>query len=334
MTLNRDVDTSSVVYRSIKKHEQKQVLDLLYSIFPCNPADFERSYTAEASPDYQEGDTLGAWHNGILVSTAHIRRLRIQSSEDDNEYLCGFISNVATAQEYRKRGFSRHLLRLLIEKMEQSSEFDLSMLGTDVHNHYSALGWEQISIPMIVTIEWNDLNSIDNNNIKWCSAAEVLSTDRDLLFKIHSNTSRKYQYSRTNGTMFTHWAGWDWQHNEAIVHICHDAEPGYVVISKPNNIDDICVYEWRAPNIDVERKVLKAAAEKILQRHQTNIIRFHGLPQYIGIDELNQWAANSIKIEKKGDMMIRNIRLSNDKLENIKAAYSDGSASCWLADFF
>lgn len=317
----------------MKEHEQKEVLDLLYTVFRFDSGDFERSFMIEASPRYREGDTLGAWCDGKLVSTVNIHRHVIRSLDDNEEYLCGFVTNVATLEKYRRRGFSRRLLRLAIEKMEQNTEFDLSLLGTGQQNHYIPLGWESMDIPMKVVIEWKNSNSINNNNVIWRSAVEIIPTDRELLLKIYSNNPRKYQFDRLNESLIEHWMGWVWKHDEAIVYILNEVEPGYVVISKLEEDDGIYVSEWRAPNIDVERKLLKAAAEEIQRRQKTNFIYFEGLPQYIGLDELIQWG-KSITIENKDNIMIRNIRLPEQKIERIKEAYGSGSAACWHADIF
>jgi predicted acetyltransferase len=147
-------ETKSVVYRPVEKHEQLQALKLWYIVYEgFSPRCFERDFTDEASPMYQDGDTIGTWYDGQLVSTVHIRRIILQYHDDSIKCLCGGISNVATLEKYRNKGFSRHLLRLAIERMERSNVFDLSMLGTGRHYHYSVLGWEQITVPKIVIIE-------------------------------------------------------------------------------------------------------------------------------------------------------------------------------------
>ncbi|CAF1091001.1 unnamed protein product [Rotaria sp. Silwood1] len=334
MTCNIN-ENLSVVYRPIEKDEQVQALDLWYSVFGAHsPGCFERDFTNEAAPTYQDGDTIGAWCDGQLVSTVHIRRLILQSRDNGTKYLCGGISNVATLENYRNRGFSRHLLRLAIERMERSGEFDLSILGTGRYKHYSVLGWEQMNVPNTTTIEWKNFDS-NMNNIKWCSPSEIFSSDKELILALHTKNPREYQFDRSPSSVFEHFIGWNWRLNNAIIYIHHEEESGYVVISKSDNINDIYVSEWRAPNIDVERKLFKIAAEEIYRRQQqqTNIVRFHGLPQYMTIEELEQWAGK-IKIDFVADMMIRNIRLSKETIDKIKTAYLKGSATFWSADYF
>ncbi|CAF4283372.1 unnamed protein product, partial [Rotaria sordida] len=53
----------------------------------------------------------------------------ILRSDNNQTYLCGVISNVATLAEFRNQGLSRQLLQQAINKMEQEA-FDISLLGT------------------------------------------------------------------------------------------------------------------------------------------------------------------------------------------------------------
>ncbi|CAF2905962.1 unnamed protein product [Rotaria sp. Silwood2] len=333
MSSTEDKNNTSVIYRPVEKHEQQQAIDVWYKVFKTQPGFFERYFNKEASPHYQEGDALGAWIDGQLVSAIHIRRLYIRSRDDNTEYLCGAISNVATLEEHRKHGYSRHLLRMAITKMEQSGEFDISVLGTGRPNHYSVLGWEQISLPSPISIEWSHFNSSSDNN-HWYSTNDILSSNCQLLLDIHSNKPRTYQFNRSPLSMFQYWIGWNWGKEHAIVYLLRDVQQGYIVITKPDNVDDIYISEWRASNVDVERKLFKLAANEIRRRQpQTKIIRFHTVPQYMSLEELEQWAGTVI-VSKNDHTMIRNIRLSNEILEKIKAAYLSGHATFWQGDYF
>jgi hypothetical protein len=134
--------------------------------------------------------------------------------------------------------------------------------------------------------------------------------------------------------MFQHWTGWNWLKENAIVCLLQDVQQGYVVITHPDNADNICVSEWRASNVDDEKKLLKLAASEVRRRHpQIKLIRFHTAPQYMTLEELEQWAG-TVSVSKNDHTMIRNIRLSNEILEKIKAAYLSGHATFWSGDFF
>jgi GNAT superfamily N-acetyltransferase len=333
MTTIENGDNTSVIYRPVEKQEQQQAIDLWYAAFTPPAGYFERYFDNQASPYYQEGDTLGGWIDGKLVSALHIRRLYIRSRDDNTEYLCGAISNVATLKEHRRHGYSRHLLQMAITKMEQSGEFDISVLGTGQPNHYSVLGWEQISLPSPISIEWNRFSSSGDNN-QWYSINDISSSNYQLLLDNHSNKPRTYQFNRSPISMFQHWTGWNWARENAIICLLRDAQQGYVVITKPDSADDVYVSEWRASNIDVERKLLKLAANEIRRRQpQIKIIRFHTVPQYMSLEELDQWAG-SLSVSKNDHTMIRNIRLSNETLKKIKAAYVGGHATFWGGDYF
>ncbi|CAF3029369.1 unnamed protein product [Rotaria socialis] len=327
-------NTMSVIYRPVEKHEQQQAIDLWYSVFPTQKGFFERYFDPQASPNYQEGDTLGAWINEKLVSAIHIRRLHIRSRDDNTEYLCGAIANVATLEEHRKHGYSRHLLRMAITKMEQSEQFDLSVLGTGRPNHYSVLGWEQISLPSPISIEWSHFNSSGDNHHQWYSVNDILSSNSQVLLDIHSNKPRTYQFNRSPATMFQHWTGWNWNKENAIVYLLRDAQQGYIVITKSDNVNDVYVSEWRASNVDMEKKLFRLAANEIRRRQpQIKTIRFHTVPQYMTLEELEEWAG-TVCVSKNDHTMMRNIRLSNEILEKIKAAYLSGHATFWTGDYF
>lgn len=330
-------DASSIVYRPVEKHEYQQALDLWYSTFGyldrVTTGYYERSFSSEASPQYQTDDTLGAFHDGKLVSTVHIRRFTFRLRNDNQEHLCAFISNVATMEEYRKRGYSRHLLRMALDKMEKGGEFDMTLLEALVPTHYSVLGWEQVPNPALVSVEWKDLKPA-SDNVEWRTAADVLWSDGQLLLEIYSNKPRAYQFDCSPFTMFQHWAGYYWQRDEAIICVLGGKEQGYVVIKKPNHPNDVSVTEWRAPNIDVEKKLFQLAADEIRRRHpETKLVRFHGVPQHLTLDELQNWAG-VVNVEKNDCIMLCNIRLPKETFEDMKIAFHTGETIWWQCDYF
>lgn len=326
-------DNLTVIYRPIKKHEHQQAIDLWHQVFNAPPGFFERYFAEETSPFYREGDTLGAWLNNTLVSAVHIRRLYIRSRDDNVEYLCGAIANVATLVEHRKHGYSRNLLRMAITKMEQSEEFDISVLGTSRPNHYSILEWEQINLPSPISIEWRHFSSSGDNH-QWYPINEIPTTCYQHLLDMHSNKPRTYQFNRSPLSMIQGWTGWNWQRDNAIVYMSRDVSQGYIIITNPDNPDNVCVSEWRAPNADAEKKLFKVAVNEIRRRQpQENFIRFHTVPQYISLEEIEQ-DSGGVVISKNDHTMIRNIRLSNETLEKIKAAYLSGHATFWSGDYF
>ena len=132
--------------------------------------------------------------------------------------------------------------------------------------------------------------------------------------------------------MFQHWVGWNWRKENAIVYLLSDQ--GYIVITHPESAENTYVSEWRAANVESEKKLLKLAANEIHRRHpQLKTIRLHTVPQYMGLNELDQWAG-VVTVSKNDHTMIRNIRLSRDVLEKIKAAYLGGHATFWQGDYF
>ncbi|CAF3571313.1 unnamed protein product [Rotaria sp. Silwood1] len=209
----------------------------------------------------------------------------------------------------------------------------MSLLQTPVPNHYSVLGWEQVTGPGSISIEWKDF-SPNYGNAEWRSALNVLLSDGQLLLKIYSNKPRAYQFDRSPLEMFQHWTGFYWRKDEAIILVLDGDEQGYVVIRKPNILNDVCVSEWRAATIDIEKKLYKSAAVEIRRRHpETNIIRFSGVPQHMSLDELRDWAG-ALEITRNPSTMLCNVCLPEKCFEDIKTAYYSGEAVWWHGDYF
>lgn len=327
-----DLDSSSsIVYRHVQKHEEKEALDLWCPVFKHTIDHEGRYFLHDASPCYQEGDTLGAWHNDQLVSTIHIRRFLLQCHEDNKKYLCAGITNVVTRNEYQRKGLSRHLLQMVIDKFNESNDFDISILGTGKPDHFARFGWEEVPRPMKIIINWTSDDTLSKTNVQWHSVSNLSHENIELLFDIHSNNPRIYQMERSPRSIFYHWVKFRWQIDEAIVCLY---EKGYVVIGSPDNDEDICILEWRAPNKNSEQKLLSLAASEIRQRHGlTKHIQLFALPQYMTIDELTEWAG-SIQIGTSSDIMMRNIRLSSEIYHRIKTSFSNGRAVFWSGDYF
>ncbi|CAF3396517.1 unnamed protein product [Rotaria socialis] len=188
---------------------------------------FEGYFLPTASPNYREGDTLGAWSaDNLLVSAVHIRRITLRS--DNKTFLCGVVSNMATLAEFRNQGLSRRLLTLAIEKMEKE-DFDLSILGTGRSNHYLSLGWEPITVRINYVINIPDKLSSSNYEAPWVSVSSITSFDQ--LHEFYSVYPRSYQFDRDSSIMFEHWIGWHWQEDLAYICVLPN-ERGYAIISQ------------------------------------------------------------------------------------------------------
>lgn len=313
------------VYRHVEKDEQEEALNLWCSIFNNSRELESRYFSSETSSLYQEGDTLGAWHNSQLVSTIHIRRFIVRSNDDhDKEYLCAGITNVVTAPEYRRRGISRHLLQMVVDKLENSDEFHLSMLGTNNPNHYVNFGWEQVLMPAEILVDWTKLN-VSNANVEWHSVSYMINVHSELLFHIYSNNRRKYQMNRSPLSIFQQWVKGRWENSDAIMylHEKHD-EQGYVVIGQPDQEKECSILEWQTSSIDIEKKLLSLAAKEIQRRHKSiKFIRLFALPQYLTRNDFIEWIG-PFHIDVNSNLMMRNIRLSVNVYDQMKTAYRNG----------
>ena len=324
-------DLSSIVYRYVAKHEENQALEIWCSIFN-NPVDLERRYfTPNASPYYKEGDTLGAWFNDKLLSTVHIRRFILESNKDGRQYVCAGITNVTTRNEYRRRGLSRQLLQMTIGKFDQSNEFDMSILGTGKAKHFERFGWEQVTQPIRIIIDWQ-MYTPSHENIQWRPVSNLSYEDIELFCKIHSIHRRIYQMRRSPCSIFYHWVKRRWDKNSAIAYLYEDK--GYVIIGNPESEEDICVLEWRTSDVILEQKLLSLAVNEIRQRYGlTKPIQLFALPQYMTIEQLANWAG-PVQVGTNYDIMMRNIRVPIEIYEEIKTSFSNGHAVFWSGDYF
>jgi predicted acetyltransferase len=323
----------SISFRPVAESEQAKAIELWQTVFEPKGDDyFERYFLSTASPHYQEGDTLGAWSNdNLLVSVVHIRRSILRSVNNET-FLCGIISNVTTLTEFRNQGLSRQLLKQAIEKMKREG-FDLSMLGTGRSSHYLPLGFKPVKtrIQYVIKIPHDILSS--NQEASWISASSISFYDQ--LLELYSIHPRSYQLDRSSPLMFEHWIGWHWQEDSAYIFILPNKR-GYIAISQPDGKNsDVCVPEWRALDIDAETTLLNMAATEIHRRYRRNSFLLHTLPQYTTLKELG-WNSDKLIFEQNEDIMIRNIRLPNDKFLEIKMAYEteDGNATFWPGEYF
>ncbi|CAF4289361.1 unnamed protein product, partial [Rotaria sordida] len=287
------------------KNEQEKAIQLWKTVFePKGDGYFERYFSLTASPHYQEGDTLGAWtDDNLLVSVVHIRRM-ILRSDNNQTYLCGVISNVATLAEFRNQGLSRQLLQQAINKMEQEA-FDISLLGTGRSNHYLSLGWQPLTTRTQYVINIPDKISFSDYEISWISASSISFYDQ--LLEIYMIHPRSYQFDRDSPLMFEHWIGWHWIEDLAFICLLPNKN-GYIVISQPDGKQSsVCISEFRTVDIDSERTLLNMAAAEVRRRYGHKKFLLHTFPQYTNLKSL-EWDNNHLIYEQNQDIMIRNIR--------------------------
>lgn len=212
--------------------------------------------------------------------------------------------------------------------------FDLSMLGTGRSNHYLPLGWQPLSIKTQYVIKISDNISTSDQEVSRIPASSISVYDQ--LLDIYSTNPRSYQPDRDSPSMFQHWIGWHWQEDSASILMLPN-KAGYLVISFPDGKNgDAYVSEYRARDVDAETTLLNMAAMEIRRRYRRNRFLLHTLPQRATLKELG-WDNNGELIcEQNEDIMMRNIRLSNEKFHEIKRAYEteSGNATVWPGEYF
>ena len=131
-----------VTFRSLRTAETEQCLDLWLSVWPGdnNPAYFKRYFYGDVEwlPYY----TQVAECDGRIVSSVQICK-RIVACGEFNLTMGG-IANVATMQEYRKRGLNSQLMRRAIAVMEADA-MDFSLLFTGINRYYQGFGYSNLT---------------------------------------------------------------------------------------------------------------------------------------------------------------------------------------------
>ncbi|CAF1296548.1 unnamed protein product [Didymodactylos carnosus] len=147
-TLSSSYGTS---FPAIQHGKEKLVLRLWQNVLDQDQECFKRYYSTAI--DYQQGDTLGAWSKGQLVSVAHICCFMTQWN--CSLFKCGGIANVVTVSRFRRQGLSRKLLEMAINKKRFEKNFHYSTLSATVHNHYEVLPREsQTTFDVKLSGQW------------------------------------------------------------------------------------------------------------------------------------------------------------------------------------
>jgi GNAT superfamily N-acetyltransferase len=302
---------ASPQFRPIQPREQSQAIRLWHAVFQENPGYFARYY--DADPWYRQGDSLGAWVNGVLASAVHLCRRPL--AWEGSTLLCGGIANVATLPEYRGQGLSRQLLRLTIERMEEIG-VDFSMLGTGIPEFYASLGWEIIDHPRF-RLTRGDAAMPIHGDLAPAVPTEALAAQ-------YAHAPRPLQQIRPDA-YFDQWVGWRWTDLRAEL---RELPTGYSVLGVPDNEKPaLTVIEWRANDAAGETQLIEAALAG-----RPDGLEFSALPQHLDLTLLSQLGRIE-RLASSGEM-IRRVGLPEEEFARVKEAYVSGQAAVWPADGF
>jgi len=303
------------VFRALTDADREAALTLWDRCFGPGRDYFDR-YFGAADPWNRVGDTVGAWAEGRLVSAAHVCRRPVEWG--GRTLLCGAIANVATDPDFRRRGLSRELLRLLITRME-SEGFDYSLLFTGAYGHYEPLGWAQTVVPRAVVSLTSTLPPdpglplLEGTD---CAALYAALPGRPL------RTARPAAYQ-------TGWVEWNWRELGAAVF--GSPEVGFGVVGPAKEAPDrACLYEWHARNAATEAALLLAAAHRarVLGRTELSLL---ALPAY-GAASLRP--LGEVRPEHGVHGMLRNVGLSDAEFAEVRRCYASGEAVWWYCEAF
>jgi GNAT superfamily N-acetyltransferase len=279
----------------------------------------------EADPAFRDADCHVAAVDGRLVAAVLVCRRRMEWR--GREILCGAIANVATREEFRRRGLSRALLARSIAAMEADG-FAFSMLFTGTYGHYGALGWQQVAVPRLSVRRARE-------------APATLPTLRELptgpipseATALYDSLPRRPLHMARPLEYFEGWTGRYWRSGEenALLLAGNQEALGYAVIRAQPRGNASWVHELRARDAAVEADLLEGAARWARQQGH-ELLNLGFLPQFGGAEaaaELGQ-----LSREANDGMMLRSITLPPEEMGRVTEAYASGEAQYWWSDDF
>lgn len=296
--------------------DMEEALDLWAEAFPVGRGSFEEFL--QSDPWRRAGDTLGAFDSGELVSTVSLarRELRWQGGT----IWCAGIAAVATRERWRRRGLSRALLAMMLEKLQQE-RFAFSMLYTDVTGHYLPLGWRIVLTPQpVVTLE---------ERLPDAPEPEEMTGEWDGLFRLREHFPAPLLALERGEFHFHACSTRRWKNMRA--HVLRLADAGYLVARPLENKDRLAVTEIVAMD-ERSEEALVVGAGKLARRLGCAELEFEGLPPF-GQGELVR-RLGRVRDEVNARKMFRNVSLSEEDYRGIVELYHDGRAVWWLTDSF
>lgn len=314
----------STELRPLADTEQHDAIALWTAIMRPDAGYFVRYF--DSDPWYVEGDCLGAWADGKLVSAVHVCRRPV--AWQGETLLMGGIANVATLPDYRGRGLSRSLLRMAIAHMEKIGVL-YSALGTGIPGHYAPLGWEIVEYPVAaINLEGFGQRPRPQRGekampLEWDSPAVTAQIEA-----LYAAAPRPLQMQRPT-SYFGGWTGFVWANQSA--RILRTPGAGYLAIVQPEQISEpLGLLEMRAVGAESEGTLLEsfftwARAEGRLS------VSLNCIPQW---ESSLLTDTSAVSVTHRRGKMLRNVSLPADVYAAICAAYSSGQAVWWPGDGF
>lgn len=304
--------------RPVTPDDYQDVLNLWERAFKPSQDYFLR-YFDGSDPWYQDGDCLGLWLDGRLVSAVHVCRRPLEWRAET--LWCAAIANVATHPNYRRRGLSRELLRVATERLAGEG-FAFSMLFSSQSGHYEPLGWEAVRNPRPILHISEALEPAG-----FLFEPFMADLDESLLYA--DSPARPLQLYRPE----EYWAGWViWLYQQRDVQRLTMAGRAYAELECPEELDRPArVLEWRAVDARAEAAILKKAALWAKARGKGELT-LEAVPQWGGLASLEP--LGDAEPNAGGYMMLRNVTLPESAFREIVELYRTGSANWWPADGF
>lgn len=309
--------------RSLLPEERDAALELWVEVFRDDTGEYFNRYF-EADPAYRDADCHVAAVDGRLAAVLVCRR---RMAWRGREILCGAIANVATREEFQRRGLSRALLARSIGAMEADG-FAFSMLFTGTYGHYSALGWQQVVVPRLSV-------RLGTEGPGSRAAIQELSTQPipPEVIALYDSLPRRPLHMARPPEYFEGWTGRYWRSGEENALLLAGSEEalGYAVIRAQPRRNSSWVHELRARDAAVEADLLEGAA-RWARRRGHELLNLGFLPQFGGAEAAA--GLGQVSREANDGLMLRSIKLPPEEMGRVTEAYASGEAQFWWSDDF
>lgn len=236
--------------------------------------------------------------------------------------VCGAISQVATAERWRRKGVATELLRRSIEAIE-SDKAAFSALMTDVPSLFRRLGWETVNSPRF-RLPVSDYRGV-------AEVEEIGLTPLPAVVpRIYEDSSRRELYFPRPRVYFQTYVGWTWtsdrQGAEALI---APDEAGYAIVGLRGK-EEVYVEEAFSDGAATELMLIRAAANWAARRGRTTLT-FGFMPQHLNLSYL----IGAERFELAPYVyMIRRMAMREKAYAELKNSLESGTSVLWDADEF
>jgi hypothetical protein len=213
---------------------------------------------------------------GRLVSAVHVVRREAYTKE--GTIGVGGIANVATHPDFRGKGYNSACLNAMIAHLEADPFFEISLLGTGIHEYYEKFGWQRWPIPV--------QKFMSKPLAQTAEIVPATTSDLPKIKAIHAayNQSQPLIFCRNSKNYWEDWLQWTPEN----FYLTPSKDTYAKVIHKKTNSDHtLFIFEELGGSVDGIESLFTNIIAKDYQENGTYVVHSALLPP-----ELNQLVAH------------------------------------------